>query len=176
MATNAKSSSILPMASADPPPRVEEKLFKGSAMTKRGAYAAISYMTCAGIFFLSFNFFTGIDYHDPEFNSFWICLKFVSLVEFWFSSLRVVLQDASFLFKRPLLFFLWLNFCAKEFLGLRIGRWSSRNLLMLISVADIHWIWVFWIVNFPCNVEFSWVLEGQVSIWSADVQCKYNCH
>ena len=26
----------------------EEKLFKGSAMTRRGAYAAISYMACAG--------------------------------------------------------------------------------------------------------------------------------
>lgn len=27
----------------------EEKIFKGSAMTKRGAYAAVSYMCCAGI-------------------------------------------------------------------------------------------------------------------------------
>ncbi|GFP95706.1 homeobox-leucine zipper protein athb-15 [Phtheirospermum japonicum] len=42
-------SSILPMASADPLTRVDEKLFKGSAMTKRDAYAVISYMTCADI-------------------------------------------------------------------------------------------------------------------------------
>ncbi|KAL6530710.1 hypothetical protein OROGR_014570 [Orobanche gracilis] len=47
MSANSKSSSILPMASTDPPARLEEKLFKGSAMTKRGAYAAISYMKCA---------------------------------------------------------------------------------------------------------------------------------
>lgn len=26
----------------------DERLFKGSGMTKRGAYAAISYMSCAG--------------------------------------------------------------------------------------------------------------------------------
>lgn len=32
---------------SDPPPRGEERLFKGSAMTKRGAYAALSYMSCA---------------------------------------------------------------------------------------------------------------------------------
>ncbi|GFP81403.1 hypothetical protein PHJA_000283600 [Phtheirospermum japonicum] len=37
------------MASADPLTRVDEKLFKGSAMTKRDAYAVISYMTCADI-------------------------------------------------------------------------------------------------------------------------------
>ncbi|GFP84816.1 hypothetical protein PHJA_000625400 [Phtheirospermum japonicum] len=41
--------SILPTASADPLTRVDEKLFKGSAMTKRDAYAVISYMTCADI-------------------------------------------------------------------------------------------------------------------------------
>ncbi|GFP83323.1 UDP-n-acetylglucosamine/UDP-glucose/gdp-mannose transporter [Phtheirospermum japonicum] len=54
MAANSKSSSILPTASADPPARVDEKLFKGSAMTKRGAYAAISYMTCAALSLYSF--------------------------------------------------------------------------------------------------------------------------
>ena len=27
---------------------VEEKLFKGSAMSRRGAFAAVSYMACAG--------------------------------------------------------------------------------------------------------------------------------
>lgn len=38
----------------------EEKLFRGSAMTKRGGYAAISYMSCAGTYtrgnFLLFEF------------------------------------------------------------------------------------------------------------------------
>lgn len=29
---------------------VDDRLFKGSAMTKRGAYAALSYMACAGNF------------------------------------------------------------------------------------------------------------------------------
>ena len=28
----------------------DDKLFRGSSMTKRGAYAAISYMSCAGKF------------------------------------------------------------------------------------------------------------------------------
>lgn len=51
MATSAKTSSILPLAAGDPPVKAEEKLFKGSPMTKRGAQAAISYMTCAGTFF-----------------------------------------------------------------------------------------------------------------------------
>ncbi|KAL6544363.1 UDP-N-acetylglucosamine transporter ugnt1 [Orobanche gracilis] len=50
MSAISKSSSILPMASTDPPARLDEKLFKGSAMTKRGACAAISYMKCAGLF------------------------------------------------------------------------------------------------------------------------------
>lgn len=51
MATNSKGGSIIPMSSTESPARVEEKLFKGSAMTKRGAYAAISYMACAGTYF-----------------------------------------------------------------------------------------------------------------------------
>jgi solute carrier family 35 protein len=55
MASNSPpNSTILPVS--DPPRdeekerllKTEEKLFKGSAMTKRGAYAAVSYMTCAG--------------------------------------------------------------------------------------------------------------------------------
>lgn len=49
--SSTKNNPLLPTTTAiDPsPPRMEEKLFKGSAMTKRGAYAAISYMSCAGI-------------------------------------------------------------------------------------------------------------------------------
>ncbi|KMS97663.1 hypothetical protein BVRB_5g124930 [Beta vulgaris subsp. vulgaris] len=30
------------------PPKVDEKFFRGSAMTKHVAYAAISYTSCAG--------------------------------------------------------------------------------------------------------------------------------
>ncbi|XP_057776483.1 UDP-N-acetylglucosamine transporter UGNT1-like [Salvia miltiorrhiza] len=72
MATKAKSSSILPMASDDPPPRVEEKLFKGSAMTKRGAYAAISYMTCAVLLVL-FNKAALSSYNFPCANVITLC-------------------------------------------------------------------------------------------------------
>jgi solute carrier family 35 protein len=53
-ASSPSKNLILPIS--DPPQDEErekllkgdEKLFKGSAMTKRGAYAAISYMSCAG--------------------------------------------------------------------------------------------------------------------------------
>ncbi|KAK6912575.1 Sugar phosphate transporter domain [Dillenia turbinata] len=45
MASNSSSkSSTLPVSDPD---RGEEKLFRGSGMTKRGAYAAVSYMSCA---------------------------------------------------------------------------------------------------------------------------------
>lgn len=39
---------MLPVS--DPPKTqdADNKLFKGSAMTKRGAFAAVSYMSCAG--------------------------------------------------------------------------------------------------------------------------------
>nr|GMD44093.1 putative UDP-sugar transporter DDB_G0278631 [Ipomoea batatas] len=51
MASNSmKNPALLPLTTADSAPAdrsTEEKLFKGSAMTKRGAYAAISYMSCA---------------------------------------------------------------------------------------------------------------------------------
>ncbi|KAG6423427.1 hypothetical protein SASPL_113823 [Salvia splendens] len=63
----AKSIPILPMASADPSPVVEEKLFKGSAMTKRGAYAAISYMACAVLLVL-FNKAALSSYNFPSAN------------------------------------------------------------------------------------------------------------
>ncbi|XP_010525948.1 PREDICTED: UDP-N-acetylglucosamine/UDP-glucose/GDP-mannose transporter [Tarenaya hassleriana] len=52
--TNSMKHPILPVS--DPPPAgeierdgkgVSDRLFKGSAMTKRGAYAAVSYMACA---------------------------------------------------------------------------------------------------------------------------------
>ncbi|XAR70982.1 hypothetical protein NMG60_11028042 [Bertholletia excelsa] len=45
MASNSvRNNMVLPVSD---PERGDEKLFKGSGMTKRGAYAAISYMSCA---------------------------------------------------------------------------------------------------------------------------------
>ncbi|KAK9279623.1 hypothetical protein L1049_013302 [Liquidambar formosana] len=44
MASSSSKNLVLPVSD---PSRGDEKLFKGSAMTKRGAYAAISYMSCA---------------------------------------------------------------------------------------------------------------------------------
>ncbi|KAI4380186.1 hypothetical protein MLD38_006405 [Melastoma candidum] len=46
--------NAVPPISNLPPSEAEEKLFKGSATTKRGGYAAISYMTCAAL--SSYNF------------------------------------------------------------------------------------------------------------------------
>ncbi|KAJ9702590.1 hypothetical protein PVL29_004367 [Vitis rotundifolia] len=42
--SNSSNSPMLPISD---PPRHDDKVFKGSAMSKRGAYAAISYMSCA---------------------------------------------------------------------------------------------------------------------------------
>jgi hypothetical protein len=50
MSFNTETNNLLPVSD---PPKSDDKLFKGSAMTKRGAYAAISYMSCAGIDFFS---------------------------------------------------------------------------------------------------------------------------
>ncbi|XP_073135976.1 UDP-N-acetylglucosamine transporter UGNT1-like [Henckelia pumila] len=72
MATSAKSSSILPLAAGDPPVRAEEKLFKGSAMTKRGAQAAISYMTCA-VLLVMFNKAALSSYGFPCANVITLC-------------------------------------------------------------------------------------------------------
>lgn len=43
---------------------VDDRLFKGSAMTKRGAYAALSYMACAGNFLDFIWCFLGFDSLD----------------------------------------------------------------------------------------------------------------
>ncbi|KAK4422158.1 UDP-N-acetylglucosamine transporter UGNT1 [Sesamum alatum] len=72
MTANSKSSSVLPMASTDTPPKAEEKLFKGSAMTKRGAYAAISYMTCA-VLLVMFNKAALSSYSFPCANVITLC-------------------------------------------------------------------------------------------------------
>lgn len=50
MRSDAEKNTLLPMTT-DLPLKSDDKLFKGSAMSQRGAYAALSYMSCAGIFF-----------------------------------------------------------------------------------------------------------------------------
>lgn len=50
---SSENAMLLPVSDPSPPPSrkdqtPDDKLFKGSAMTKRGASAAISYMSCAG--------------------------------------------------------------------------------------------------------------------------------
>ncbi|XP_011081547.1 putative UDP-sugar transporter DDB_G0278631 [Sesamum indicum] len=72
METHSKSSSILPMASADPPAQEEGKFFKGSAMTRRGAYAAIFYMTCA-VLLVMFNKAALSSYNFPCANVITLC-------------------------------------------------------------------------------------------------------
>ncbi|GMQ03085.1 hypothetical protein CsSME_00049030 [Camellia sinensis var. sinensis] len=47
--SSSKSNMVLPVSD---PPRGDERLFKGSGMTKRGASAAISYMSCAVLLIL----------------------------------------------------------------------------------------------------------------------------
>ncbi|XP_059289525.1 UDP-N-acetylglucosamine transporter UGNT1 isoform X2 [Lycium ferocissimum] len=73
MASTKNSSPLLPMTttSIDSPP-TEEKLFKGSAMTKRGAYAAISYMSCAVLLVL-FNKAALSSYNFPSANVITLC-------------------------------------------------------------------------------------------------------
>ncbi|XP_057478388.1 UDP-N-acetylglucosamine transporter UGNT1 [Actinidia eriantha] len=55
------------------PPRGDERLFKGSGMTKRGAYAAISYMSCAVLLIL-FNKAALSSYNFP-------CANVITLVQ-----------------------------------------------------------------------------------------------
>ncbi|XP_060208893.1 UDP-N-acetylglucosamine transporter UGNT1-like isoform X2 [Lycium barbarum] len=73
MASTKNSSPLLPMTttSIDSPP-AEEKVFKGSAMTKRGAYAAISYMSCAVLLVL-FNKAALSSYNFPSANVITLC-------------------------------------------------------------------------------------------------------
>lgn len=57
---------MLPLS--DPPKnQIDDKLFKGSAMTKRGAYAAISYMSCA-VLLVMFNKAALSSYNFPSAN------------------------------------------------------------------------------------------------------------
>ncbi|GFZ08347.1 nucleotide/sugar transporter family protein [Actinidia rufa] len=47
--------------SVSDPPKGDERLFKGSGMAKRGAYAAISYMSCAET---RFNRYSVLKFHQ----------------------------------------------------------------------------------------------------------------
>uniref|UniRef100_A0A7C8YFR9 Sugar phosphate transporter domain-containing protein n=1 Tax=Opuntia streptacantha TaxID=393608 RepID=A0A7C8YFR9_OPUST len=62
-----------PMLPVSDPPKGDERLFKGSAMTKRGAHAAISYMTCAVLLVL-FNKAALSSYNFP-------CANVITLIQ-----------------------------------------------------------------------------------------------
>ncbi|CAI9096640.1 OLC1v1032832C1 [Oldenlandia corymbosa var. corymbosa] len=70
----ASNSQLLPLTATDTPPKAaaEEKIFKGSVMTKRGAYAAISYMACAVLLVL-FNKAALSSYNFPCANVITLC-------------------------------------------------------------------------------------------------------
>ncbi|EPS73584.1 hypothetical protein M569_01173, partial [Genlisea aurea] len=68
----SSSGSILPTTVRDTAPGLDDKIFKGSVMTKRGAYAAISYMTCAVLLVL-FNKAALSSYKFPSANVITLC-------------------------------------------------------------------------------------------------------
>ncbi|XP_077223128.1 UDP-N-acetylglucosamine transporter UGNT1-like [Tasmannia lanceolata] len=70
MASSISSKNMLPPISD--PSRADESLFKGSAMTKRGAYAAISYMACA-VLLVMFNKAALSSYSFPCANVITLC-------------------------------------------------------------------------------------------------------
>ncbi|KAL2237334.1 UNVERIFIED_CONTAM: UDP-N-acetylglucosamine transporter UGNT1 [Sesamum indicum] len=70
------------MASADPPAQEEGKFFKGSAMTRRGAYAAIFYMTCA-VLLVMFNKAALSSYNFPCANVITLCQDFFTVALGW---------------------------------------------------------------------------------------------
>ncbi|KAF5748176.1 UDP-sugar transporter [Tripterygium wilfordii] len=72
MASNSSKHPMLPISTAPMEEKeklikADEKLFKGSAMTKRGAYAAISYMSCA-VLLVMFNKAALTSYNFPSAN------------------------------------------------------------------------------------------------------------
>ncbi|PKA65858.1 hypothetical protein AXF42_Ash017383 [Apostasia shenzhenica] len=66
MAPSAPAKRLL-LPVEDPPHSGDESLFKGSAMTRRGAYAAVSYMSCAVLLVL-FNKAALSSYNFPSAN------------------------------------------------------------------------------------------------------------
>lgn len=75
MASSSSKNHVLPVS--DPPPardeererllKLDDKLFVGSTMTRRGAYAAVSYMTCA-VLLVMFNKAALSSYKFPSAN------------------------------------------------------------------------------------------------------------
>ncbi|KAH1203552.1 Nucleotide-sugar uncharacterized transporter 3 [Glycine max] len=65
--SNSSENLMLPVS--DPPKShdADDKLFKGSAMTKRGAFAAVSYMSCA-VLLVMFNKAALSSYNFPSAN------------------------------------------------------------------------------------------------------------
>ncbi|XP_073051747.1 UDP-N-acetylglucosamine transporter UGNT1-like [Primulina eburnea] len=115
MATSAKSSSILPLAAGDSPVRAEEKLFKGSAMTKRGAQAAISYMTCA-VLLVMFNKAALSSYSFPCANVITLC-QMISSCCFLYALRRLKI----------------ISFCSKESVSISD---SSKALVPMKTLFD----------------------------------------
>ncbi|KAG0470661.1 hypothetical protein HPP92_017361 [Vanilla planifolia] len=66
MASSVSAKSLL-LPVSDPPRSCDESLVKGSAMTKRGAYAALSYMFCA-VLLVMFNKAALSSYQFPSAN------------------------------------------------------------------------------------------------------------
>ncbi|KAH9623555.1 hypothetical protein KSS87_001457, partial [Heliosperma pusillum] len=65
MRSDSEKNTLLPVT--DPPLKGDDKLFKGSAMSQRGAYAALSYMSCA-VLLVMFNKAALSSYHFPSAN------------------------------------------------------------------------------------------------------------
>ncbi|CAN6459680.1 unnamed protein product [Victoria cruziana] len=63
----ASKGHVLPVSSLAADSSRDESLFKGSGMTKRGAYAAVSYMTCA-VLLVMFNKAALSSYNFPSAN------------------------------------------------------------------------------------------------------------
>lgn len=68
--TSESKYPVLPLS--DPPEGENDKLFRGSAMTKRGAYASISYMSCA-VLLVMFNKAALSSYKFPSANVITLC-------------------------------------------------------------------------------------------------------
>ncbi|KAL2928209.1 Nucleotide-sugar uncharacterized transporter 3 [Bienertia sinuspersici] len=64
MGSNSEKNNLLPVTD---PSKSDDKVFRGSAMTKRGAYAAISYMSCA-VLLVMFNKAALSSYNFPCVN------------------------------------------------------------------------------------------------------------
>ncbi|KAL8496969.1 hypothetical protein ACS0TY_020594 [Phlomoides rotata] len=92
MATNSKTT-YLPISSVDSPPREEDRLFGGAAISKVGAYAAVSYMACAVLLVL-FNKAALSSYSFPHANVITLC-QMISSSSFLYALRRLKLISFS---------------------------------------------------------------------------------